>query len=220
VVDANGCPRDTDHDGVADAADRCPNSPAGQAVDATGCPRDADGDGVADAADRCPNTAAGTRVDATGCALAPDADHDNVEDAKDRCPNTPAGRRVDSYGCPIYDLPAVGATLPIRNIAFRTGAAVLLPESHVTLDEVAAGILNAPGTTFEIGGHTDSRGSAASNRTLSQNRARAVVNYLVSKGVPRARLTAHGYGPDVPIGDNKDETGRAQNRRVEMKRLS
>jgi outer membrane protein OmpA-like peptidoglycan-associated protein len=220
AVDANGCPRDADADGVPDAADRCPNSPAGQPVDATGCARDADGDGVADAADRCPNTVAGTRVDATGCALAPDADHDNVEDSKDRCPNTPAGRRVDANGCPIFELPAVGANMPIRNIAFVTGRSTLLPESFETLDQVAAGILTVPGSRFEIAGHTDSRGGAAMNRTLSRNRAMSVVNYLVRKGVARSRLTARGYGPDVPIGDNSNDTGRAQNRRVEIKRLS
>lgn len=221
AVDANGCPRDADGDGVMDTNDRCPNSPAGQAVDATGCPRDTDGDGVPDGVDRCPNTPAGTHVDATGCVLANDADHDNVEDSKDRCPNTPAGTRVDSNGCTIYAfLPAVGASLPIRNIAFRTGASTLLPASYTTLDEMAAGIIATPGSRFEIDGHTDNRGGITMNRTLSANRARSVMNYLIRKGVASNRLTARGFGPDVPIGDNSNDTGRAQNRRVEIKRLS
>ena len=67
-MDATGCPRDTDGDGVADGADRCPNTPAGTPVDATGCPADSDRDGVINANDKCPDTPAGTTVDAVGCA--------------------------------------------------------------------------------------------------------------------------------------------------------
>jgi OOP family OmpA-OmpF porin len=66
-VTADGCPKDSDGDGVIDANDRCPNTPAGTAVMADGCPKDSDGDGVLDVNDRCPNTPAGTAVDATGC---------------------------------------------------------------------------------------------------------------------------------------------------------
>jgi OOP family OmpA-OmpF porin len=68
-VDATGCALDSDHDGVPDATDRCPDTPAGTAVDATGCVLDADHDGVPDTLDRCPNTTAGSRVDASGCVV-------------------------------------------------------------------------------------------------------------------------------------------------------
>jgi OOP family OmpA-OmpF porin len=68
-VDATGCALDSDGDGVPNAVDRCPDTPAGTVVDAHGCQLDSDGDGVPDATDRCPDTIAGSRVDATGCLL-------------------------------------------------------------------------------------------------------------------------------------------------------
>ncbi|WP_461394823.1 OmpA family protein, partial [Deferrisoma sp.] len=96
-VDANGCPRDSDGDGVADNLDRCPGTPPGTPVDANGCPRDSDGDGVADNLDRCPGTPRGTPVDANGCPR--DSDGDGVADAEDECPDTPRGAPVDRKGC-------------------------------------------------------------------------------------------------------------------------
>jgi outer membrane protein OmpA-like peptidoglycan-associated protein len=223
-VDANGCPRDADSDGVADNMDRCPNTPAGTPVDANGCPRDADGDGVADGADRCAGSPAGTRVDANGCPLAPDADRDGVEDSRDRCPATPAGRNVDANGCPLAELPAVGASLVIRNINFVSGRANLTAASAQPLRDLAISIQailrTNPNARFEVAGYTDSRGSAASNRTLSQRRAESVKTAMTTAGVPANALTAVGYGPDSPKAPNTTAAGRAQNRRVEIKRLS
>jgi OOP family OmpA-OmpF porin len=97
-VDANGCPMDTDGDGVFDGLDKCPGSPKGAKVDATGCPTDADGDGVFDGLDKCPDTPKGAKIDATGCPT--DADGDGVFDGLDKCPDTPAGAKVDATGCP------------------------------------------------------------------------------------------------------------------------
>jgi len=219
AVDANGCPRDADGDGVADNADRCPNTPANTPVDANGCPRDADGDGVADNADRCPNTAAGVRVDANGCPVAPDADRDGVPDDRDRCANTPAGSRVDANGCPLAELPSVGQTLVLRNVLFRAGGSRLDARSNSYLDQVAATILATPNSRWEIGGYTSSTGSLALNRRLSNARAQSVMQYLISKGVSRSQLTAVGYGPSNPVAPNTTAAGRAQNRRVEIKRL-
>jgi len=99
TVDATGCPLDSDHDGVWDGVDKCPDTPAGATVDANGCPSDADGDKVFDGIDRCPDTPAGTAVDAFGCPA--DSDKDGVIDSLDKCPNTPAGIQVDANGCPI-----------------------------------------------------------------------------------------------------------------------
>ena len=221
-VTPDGCPRDTDRDGIADNLDRCPNTPAGTPVDANGCPRDADGDGVADNLDRCPGTPAGTPVDANGCPLAPDADHDGVPDTRDHCPNTPAGRMVDANGCPYAELPAAGQALVLRNVTFISGSPRLTPRSRATLDGIATAVqavLHAtPSARFEIGGYTDNRGSAAANRRLSQARAQSVMNYLVSKGVPASAMSAMGYGPDHPAASNATAAGRAQNRRVEIKR--
>ena len=99
TVDATGCPHDSDGDGVWDGIDQCPNTPKGATVDAKGCPTDTDGDGVWDGIDQCPNTPKGAIVDAKGCPI--DSDGDGVWDGIDQCPNTPAGARVDATGCPI-----------------------------------------------------------------------------------------------------------------------
>jgi outer membrane protein OmpA-like peptidoglycan-associated protein len=222
-VDANGCPRDSDGDGVTDNNDRCPNTAAGTTVDANGCPRDSDGDGVTDNNDRCPNTSAGTQVDPTGCPVQRDADGDGVIDANDRCANTPAGRRVDASGCELAELPTeVGSTLVLRNITFAAGTSRLAPTARPILDRIATSINSflqaTPGASFEIGGHTDNRGSPAANTRLSQARAQSVLDYLVSRGVPRDKLRAVGYGPGQPVAPNTTAAGRAQNRRVEIKR--
>ena len=98
-VDAKGCPIDSDGDGVPDGIDKCPNTPAGAHVDATGCPADSDGDGVPDSIDQCPNTPTGVHVDAKGCPV--DSDGDGVPDGIDQCPGTPPGVTVDGTGCPL-----------------------------------------------------------------------------------------------------------------------
>lgn len=97
-VDAAGCPTDSDGDGVFDGIDRCPDTPKGAAVDSRGCAKDSDGDGVADGIDRCPDTPKGAAVDNTGCPS--DTDGDGVFDGIDRCANTPKGVEVDEHGCP------------------------------------------------------------------------------------------------------------------------
>ena len=98
-VDATGCPLDSDGDGVPDYMDKCPNTPKGVIVDTNGCPLDSDDDGVPDYKDKCPNTPPGVKVDSEGCPL--DSDGDGVPDYKDKCPNTPPGVKVDAEGCPL-----------------------------------------------------------------------------------------------------------------------
>jgi OmpA-OmpF porin, OOP family len=97
-VNSSGCPLDTDGDGVPDYLDKCPNTPAGEKVDAHGCVIDADGDGVPDNLDKCPNTPKNVKVDAAGCPI--DTDGDGVPDYLDKCPNSPVGTKVDATGCP------------------------------------------------------------------------------------------------------------------------
>jgi OOP family OmpA-OmpF porin len=229
-VDANGCPRDSDGDGVNDAEDKCPNTPANarpvypSGHPQAGCPVDTDGDGVPDYLDRCPNTAPGTRVDANGCPIEVDSDHDGVPDSRDRCPNTPAGRMVDENGCPLAELPAVGASLVLRNVNFVTNRANLTTSSQAPLRELAVSIRailrRTPNARFQIDGYTDNRGTAAANRTLSQRRAETVKAAMTTAGVPASSLDAVGHGPDNPRAPNTTASGRAQNRRVEIKRLS
>ncbi len=221
-VDAKGCPTDADTDGVFDGIDTCADTPKGARVDAKGCPMDADSDGVADGLDRCDNTPGGAKVNPEGCPL--DSDRDSVYDGIDLCANTPEGARVDKNGCPIEvseketQLLDTGM-IRIENINFDTGKATLKPESFKVLDEVGGILMQWPQLQFEIGGHTDSRGSEASNHTLSHARAQAVLSYLQQHfpGLGSGQYTAKGYGESKPISDNKTVLGMAKNRRVEFK---
>jgi outer membrane protein OmpA-like peptidoglycan-associated protein len=214
-VDASGCPTDADGDGVADARDRCPNTPAGAAVDANGCPRDSDGDGVADAQDRCPNTPAGATVDANGCPG--DADGDGVPDGIDRCGDTAPGTEVDANGCPVLFEEDV-VRIVLEGVTFATNSADLTAEARTVLDRVAASLRGNLEVRVEVGGHTDATGSREYNLQLSQSRAESVVAYLVQQGVASDRMEARGYGPDNPVADKATREGRAQNRRVELRR--
>ncbi len=102
-------------------------------------------------------------------------------------------------------------------VQFATGKAEILPESFSLLDDVAKVFTeNEQIELVQIEGHTDSTGTAAINRKLSQQRAEAVLKYLAGKGVAKGRMVAKGFGPDQPIADNADEAGREQNRRVEF----
>ncbi|MBX3605179.1 MAG: OmpA family protein [Piscinibacter sp.] len=102
------------------------------------------------------------------------------------------------------------------SVMFKTGSAEISPEFASTLDSVGGTIKEYCGVTGTIIGHTDSTGSAALNQRLSQDRARSVANYLASKGIDPSRLSQDGRGPNEPIADNSTESGRAQNRRVEI----
>ncbi len=218
-VDAQGCPTDSDRDGVPDGPDQCPNTPAGATVDTTGCPVDSDHDGVADGIDKCPNTPPRTEVDSAGCQRASDADGDGIDDTKDKCPGTAAGTRVDAAGCPILFTEAKTPVV-LRGVTFETGRSALKPDSYTILDIVAASLVANPDIKIEIGGHTDATGASATNLRLSQARADAVRAYLASKGVAPERMVAKGYGPSQPVAPNTTATGRAQNRRVELRQTN
>jgi OOP family OmpA-OmpF porin len=224
-VDGRGCPTDSDTDGVYDGIDQCANTPRGARVDVRGCPQDGDGDGVPDGVDECANTPTGATVDGRGCPT--DSDGDGVYDGVDRCPNTPRDVRVDRVGCPIEvneketQLLETGL-LRINNINFDTAKWTIKPESYAVLDEVGEILSKWPQLQIEVGGHTDSKGTDAYNQTLSENRARAVNEYLQGKfpSLDKSQYTSKGYGESNPIADNKTAAGRAQNRRVEFKVLN
>lgn len=110
-------------------------------------------------------------------------------------------------------------TFVLENCTFETGKATLQPESFTVLDELVAYLVRKEDQRIEIGGHTDNVGKAASNLKLSMDRATAVMEYLISKGISPERLTAKGYGMSEPVEENNTAEGRGQNRRTEVKVL-
>lgn len=107
----------------------------------------------------------------------------------------------------------------VLRVQFRTNVSELLPISRPVLDTIAFAIIATPNSRWEVQGHTDSIGSAELNRNLAQARAQTVVDYLVSRGVDRSIMTAVGFGPDRPVFSNSTVYGRAQNRRVQLRRV-
>jgi OOP family OmpA-OmpF porin len=104
-----------------------------------------------------------------------------------------------------------------EKVQFATGSAEILPVSHGLLDEVAQVLNDNPQIDLlQVEGHTDSTGTAAFNRKLSQQRAESVLKYLAGKGVRAGRMQAKGFGPDKPIADNATDDGKEKNRRVEF----
>ena len=180
-------------------------------MDAKGCPIDSDGDGVFDGLDQCPDTPAGAKIDAVGCPI--DSDGDGVFDGLDQCPDTPKGLKVDAKGCPIevveretelFDTGLI--RLEQRELRDRQGE----PDAGVVPDarrRRARCCVKWPQLKIEIGGHTDSRGSAERNLLLSQARADSVRAYVMNKypALQPAQFTVKGYGLTRPIASN---TGR------------
>lgn len=113
-----------------------------------------------------------------------------------------------------------GVTVVLKNIFFKTDSYDLLPDSYTELGKVVEYMNANPKMKIEIGGHTDNVGTKAYNKTLSENRAKSVYNYLVSQGIAKERLSYSGYDFSVPIATNDTEEGRAQNRRTEFKVVS
>lgn len=225
--DGDGCPDlDNDQDGIPDLKDKCPNEPEdfdGENDD-DGCPdlvKDSDNDGVADDIDRCPLQAEDVDgyQDDDGC---PDLDNDldGIPDAQDKCPTQPEtfNNVDDQDGCP--DAKEIGKQFILRGINFESGSAALTPDSHPVLDQVIASMNSYPEVRLEIRGHTDSQGPAAFNLQLSQKRADSVRQYLINGGIAGDRLTAIGVGEEEPIASNATPEGRAQNRRIEFRRLN
>ncbi len=134
-----------------------------------------------------------------------DSDNDGVCDEADKCPGTPAGTKVDSVGCPLEQ------TL---KLLFDFDSAELRPESITELERVVKFMGDVPFAKAMVEGHTDSVGSDAYNLALSDRRAKAVFDYLSSRGVDPARLSSVGKGETAPIADNATAEGRQENRRV------
>jgi len=179
--------------------------------------KDSDGDGVPDSRDKCPNTPAGVKVDENGCPL--DSDGDGVPDYKDKCPNTPRGTPVDADGCPtkVEKPVAAGEVIEVVVDNFDFDKSKLKPSMMNKLDDLAARINASPANEkVTIVGHTCNIGTEAYNQGLSERRARAVADYLMSKGVSRDAMAISGMGELQPAHSNKTSEGRSANRRVEV----
>lgn len=107
-----------------------------------------------------------------------------------------------------------GKNVVLENVFFDTDEYELKEESKVELDKLYRLMKKRPGLRIELQGHTDSRASKEHNKTLSENRAKAVYDHLVQKGIDPDRMTHKGYGEERPIADNSTEEGRAKNRRT------
>lgn len=127
---------------------------------------------------------------------------------------------VEEQATPPADTFAVGATFVLQNIFFDYDKATLLQQSYNELQNLLAILKSHPNMKIEVRGHTDGHGSIDYNQRLSENRAKAVVDYLISKGIDAKRLQFNGFGKSMPIDTNATEEGRAHNRRVEFKVLS
>ena len=146
-----------------------------------------------------------------------DSDGDGVDDDRDRCPNTVAGAPVDADGCAIEGVEVVDGNWSVSGaVLFETSSAALRPEAQRILRDMADFLQRSEDISVRVEGHTDSRGTAEGNQALSELRARAATDYLVSQGVDPARLSAVGRGETSPTATNETAEGRALNRRVEF----
>ena len=183
---------------------------------------DADGDGILDDIDKCVDQPEDVDKfeDKDGCPD-PDNDGDGILDGQDRCPNKAevVNNFEDEDGCPDEAKVKVeGKEIVIlEKVYFDTNRSTIKKKSHSLLRDVAALLVKYPNLKrIEVQGHTDSVGADASNQTLSQARAEAVVTFLVGQGVDEARLVAKGYGESQLAVQGDSDDVHAQNRRVQF----
>jgi outer membrane protein OmpA-like peptidoglycan-associated protein len=141
-----------------------------------------------------------------GAAKIMDSDGDGVGNSRDKCSETPEGATVDANGCWV-----------LAGVLFSSGRWEIETQFIPALEEVVRLLKENPDLKLEIQGHSDSRGSAEYNQRVSKNRAIAVMQYLVKKGIEEDRLVAVGYESSKPVKSTATPDGRARNRRVELK---
>ncbi len=142
-----------------------------------------------------------------------DDDKDSISNEADHCPNTPQGHKVNSLGCSMEAKERI--TLDVK---FTLNKSNILPDFTSDIDKLASSLKNNKDLRIEIQGHTDTTGTTAFNKILSQSRSNAVKQYLIRQhGIAPSRLEAKGYGPEAPVADNSTLAGRKLNRRVEIK---
>jgi outer membrane protein OmpA-like peptidoglycan-associated protein len=224
--DTDGCPDDdNDKDGIPDKIDHCPDVPEDRDgfEDTDGCPDvDNDKDGIADTADKCPDEPEDKDgfEDADGCPE-PDNDLDGIPDARDLCPNEPEtfNGYADTDGCPDEDqVRVIGDKIVLDDrVHFYVNSFIIRKVSYPLLTRLAKLIQDHPEYVHvSVEGHADERGPTSFNQKLSEDRARAVLEFLVKHGVSADRLSSVGFGESHPFVDKKTEYDLLLNRRVEF----
>jgi outer membrane protein OmpA-like peptidoglycan-associated protein len=140
-----------------------------------------------------------------------DLDRDGVKDQWDQCPGTEPGVTVDAVGCPLV------MVFDDRLLNFAFDSAKLPANASEVLNPAVEFINSQPEAAFMVEGHTDWKGADAYNVDLSQRRAQSVVDFLVAAGIDPERLQVEAYGESRPVATNETDSGRAQNRRVEIR---
>lgn len=144
--------------------------------------------------------------------LAKDTDGGSVDDF------TEVNRGTDPLN-PDDDVVKMGVPIVLEGITFATGKADITPESEATLQKALKTLTTYPDISVEISGYTDNVGNNKSNQVLSEKRANAVRDWLISKGISGDRITAIGYGEEKPIAPNDTPENRQKNRRIEFTRI-
>lgn len=139
-------------------------------------------------------------------------------EAAEDLPVTFVESAIDKIVAEAKDLKA-GEVVQLSNVFYSTGKFNLRPESDMELGKLVTLLNSKPALKIEIDGHTDNQGDAAQNLALSTERAKAVYDYLVSKGIDKNRLAFKGFGSTKPAAPNTTEEGRAKNRRTEFRVL-
>jgi outer membrane protein OmpA-like peptidoglycan-associated protein len=219
----DGCPdEDRDGDGIVDRLDRCPDAPedVDGFQDEDGCPDpDNDGDGLRDGDDSCPLQPG--PPENKGCPDT-DRDGDGIVDRLDECPDEPETFNGvdDEDGCPEKQARVFvehRRVVITEKVLFEFNKAGILPGSHALLDSVAQVLERFPQIRkLRVDGHTDDQGDEGYNLKLSEERAKAVRDYLIKKGIPEERLEHRGFGKSMPLAEGKDKESRERNRRVEF----
>lgn len=124
--------------------------------------------------------------------------------------------RIAKGAVPLYDKFLSDGKIITYGITFDTGKATLKPQSMGTINEIYKIMTDHPELKFSVEGHTDNTGNQASNQTLSESRALAVMDKLSEMGISKSRLATKGHGQNAPVSDNNSDEGRAKNRRVEF----
>jgi outer membrane protein OmpA-like peptidoglycan-associated protein len=219
--------RDTDHDGLSDAEEvtTVHTDPLKADTDGDGLSdneevrttktdplkTDTDGDGLSDAAELRTNKTNPLKADTDGGTV-----NDGTEVTRGTNPLDP---NDDVPKAPTVQTVEVGKAIVLEGIVFKSGKALIEPQSEGTLQQALAVLSENAEIAVEIRGYTDNAGKAAANQKLSLRRAEAVKAWLVAKGIDGARIGVKGYGAENPIADNTTPEGKAKNRRIEFFRV-